>query len=144
MQKPIVRDTFFLSQPSAPATPADLDAARDLRDTLEARREDCVGLAANMIGVSRRIIAVRTEDAPGKRDGDDILVMLNPAILKASGPYAAEEGCLSLDGIRKTKRFRSVKVRWQDTDFKVKIRTFTGFTAQIIQHETDHLNGILI
>ena len=136
MEKPIVRDTFFLSQPSLPASAEDLGTARDLTDTLAAHRDDCVGLAANMIGVSRRIIAVR--------DGEEILVMLNPEILKVSGPYRTEEGCLSLDGVRQTKRFRSVKVRWQDTDFKVKIRTFTGFTAQIIQHEIDHCDGVLI
>ena len=136
MQKSIVRDTFFLSQPSSPATSDDLDAVRDLYDTLDAHREDCVGMAANMIGVSRRIIAVR--------DGDELLVMLNPEIMKSAGPYKTSEGCLSLDGQRETVRYRSIKVKWQDGAFRPKIRTFTGFTAQIIQHEIDHLNGILI
>ena len=136
MVRSIVRDTFFLSRASLPASPDDLDAARDLRDTLEAHREDCVGMAANMIGICRQIIAVR--------DGDAILVMLNPSILKASGPYRTSEGCLSLDGMRETTRYRSVKVKWQDEAFRPKIRTFTGFTAQIIQHEIDHLRGILI
>ena len=136
MIKAIVRDTFFLSQPSLPSGPGDLDAARDLYDTLDAHREDCVGMAANMIGVGRRIIAVR--------DGEAILVMLNPEIMKASGPYRTSEGCLSLDGQRETMRYRSVKVKWQDEAFRPKIRTFTGFTAQIIQHEIDHLQGVLI
>jgi len=136
MIRQIVRDTFFLSQPSLPASSGDLDAARDLYDTLDAHREDCVGMAANMIGVSRRIIAVR--------DGEEILLMLNPEILKAAGPYKTSEGCLSLDGQRETTRYRTIKVKWQDPSFKPKIRTFTGFTAQIIQHETDHLNGVLI
>ena len=136
MVRSIVRDTFFLSQPSLPATADDLDAARDLYDTLDAHREDCVGMAANMIGVLRRIIAVR--------DGETIFVMLNPEILKAAGPYRTSEGCLSLDGQRETTRYRSVKVKWQDEAFRTKIRTFTGFTAQIIQHEADHLRGVLI
>ena len=136
MEKPIVRDTFFLSLPSTPATPADLNTIVDLYDTLDAHWEDCLGMAANMIGVSRRIIAVR--------DGDDILVMLNPEIMKASGPYKVSEGCLSLDGRRETTRYRSVKVKWQDGLLRPKIRTFTGFTAQIIQHEIDHINGVLI
>ncbi len=136
MIRQIVRDTFFLSQPSLPASSGDLDAVRDLYDTLDAHREDCVGMAANMIGISRRIIAVR--------DGEEILLMLNPEILKAAGPYKTSEGCLSLDGQRETTRYRTIKVKWQDPSFKPKIRTFTGFTAQIIQHETDHLNGVLI
>ena len=136
MVRPVIRDTFLLSQKSAPATPDDLDAVRDLIDTLAANRERCVGMAANMIGVLRRFIAVV--------DGEEILVMLNPEILKASGPYRTEEGCLSLDGTRPVRRFRSVKVRWQDEGFHVKIRTFEGFTAQIIQHEMDHLEGIVV
>ena len=131
MVRQIVRDTFLLSQKSTPATPDDLPAVCDLVDTLAANRERCVGMAANMIGVLRRFIAVA--------DGDAILVMLNPEILKASGAYHTDEGCLSLDGMRPVRRFRSVKVRWQDEGFRVKIRTFAGFTAQIIQHEMDHL-----
>ncbi len=136
MVRQIVRDTFLLSQKSAPATPDDLPAVRDLVETLAANRERCVGMAANMIGVLRRFIAVA--------DGDAILVMLNPEILKASGAYHTEEGCLSLDGTRPVRRFRSVKVRWQDEGFRVKIRTFESFTAQIIQHEMDHLEGIVV
>ncbi|MBQ3707747.1 MAG: peptide deformylase [Clostridia bacterium] len=136
MVRPVIRDTFLLSQKSAPATPDDLDAVRDLIDTLDANRDRCVGMAANMIGVLRRIIAVM--------DGEKILVMLNPEIVKASGPYHTEEGCLSLDGTRPTRRYRSIKVRWQDETFRVRIRTFEGFTAEIIQHEMDHLEGVVI
>ncbi len=136
MVRPVIRDTFLLSQKSAPATPDDLDAVRDLIDTLAANREQCVGMAANMIGVLRRFIAVM--------DGERILVMLNPEIVKASGPYHTEEGCLSLDGTRPTRRYRSIKVRWQDEAFRVRIRTFEGFTAEIIQHEMDHLEGVVI
>ena len=136
MVRQIVRDTFLLSQKSTPAAPDDLPAVRDLADTLEANRERCVGMAANMIGVLRRFIAVA--------DGDRILVMLNPEVLKASGPYRTEEGCLSLDGTRPVRRFRTVKVRWLDEEFHVKIRTFEGFTAEVIQHEMDHLDGIVV
>ena len=136
MVKEIIRDTFILAQKSRPATLDDLSIARDLYDTLDAHREDCVGMAANMIGSLVRIIAIR--------DGEDILVMLNPEIVKASKPYRTEEGCLSLEGQRPVKRFGSVKVKWQDELFKVHIRTFEGFTAEIIQHEVDHLEGILI
>ena len=136
MVRPVIRDTFLLSQKSAPATPDDLDAVRDLIDTLAANRERCVGMAANMIGVLRRFIAVM--------DGEKILVMLNPEIVKASGVYHTEEGCLSLDGTRPARRYRSIKVRWQDEAFRVRIRTFEGFTAEIIQHEMDHLEGIVI
>ena len=136
MVRPVIRDTFLLSQKSAPATPDDLDAVRDLIDTLAANRERCVGMAANMIGVLRRFIAVM--------DGEKVLVMLNPEIVKASGPYHTEEGCLSLDGTRPARRYRSIKVRWQDEAFRVRIRTFEGFTAEIIQHEMDHLEGIVI
>ena len=136
MVRPVIRDTFLLSQKSAPATPDDLDAVRDLIDTLAANRERCVGMAANMIGVLRRFIAVM--------DGEKVLVMLNPEIVKASGPYHTEEGCPSLDGTRPARRYRSIKVRWQDEAFRVRIRTFEGFTAEIIQHEMDHLEGIVI
>ena len=136
MVRPVIRDTFLLSQKSAPATPDDLDAVRDLIDTLAANRERCVGMAANMIGVLRRFIAVM--------DGEKVLVMLNPEIVKASGAYHTEEGCLSLDGTRPARRYRSIKVRWQDEAFRVRIRTFEGFTAEIIQHEMDHLEGIVI
>jgi len=136
MVRPVCRDTFLLSQKSTPATPADLPTVRDLVDTLEANRERCVGMAANMIGVLRRFIAVV--------DGEAILVMLNPEIVKSAKPYRTEEGCLSLEGTRLIRRFGSIKVRWHDEEFRVRIRTFEGFTAEIIQHEIDHLDGILI
>ena len=136
MVREIVRDVLFLSRPSAPAAPADLPAAADLLDTLAAHRDGCVGMAANMIGVSRRIIAIEC-------DGQ-LLVLFNPEILKKTGPYEAEEGCLSLDGTRRTKRWQSVKVRYQNRAFETRIRTFSGFPAQILQHELDHCDGILI
>ncbi len=132
----IMRDIIFLSQPSAPATPEDIGAADDLLETLIAHRDGCVGMAANMIGIARRIIAV-------DNDGQ-YLVLFNPEILKKSGPYEAEEGCLSLDGTRKIKRWQFVKVRYQNREFQTRIKTFTGFPAQIIQHELDHCDGILI
>ena len=136
MVRDIVRDTFFLSQPSFPATPADIGAADDLLETLRAHRDGCVGMAANMIGVARRIIVFD--------NGGTYMLMFNPEIVKKSGPYEAEEGCLSLDGTRKTKRWQSVKLRYQNRDFQTRIKTFTGFPAQIIQHELDHCDGILI
>ena len=136
MVRPVCRDTFLLSQKSTPATPADLPTVRDLVDTLEANRERCVGMAANMIGILRRFIAVV--------DGEGILVMLNPEIVKSAKPYRTEEGCLSLEGTRPVRRFGSIKVRWQDEEFRVRLRTFEGFTAEIIQHEIEHLDGILI
>lgn len=136
MERPIMRDPIFLSQKSAPATAEDLPVARDLLDTLIAHRDGCVGMAANMIGVARRIIVF-------DNDGT-YTVMLNPEIVKAGGPYEAEEGCLSLAGVRKAKRYRSIKVRYQNEAMQVRLKTFTGFPAQIIQHEIDHCNGILI
>ena len=136
MVKEIVRDAFFLQIKSEPATKEDLPTARDLLDTLAAHKDGCVGMAANMIGVSKRIIAFDNE---GK-----YAVMFNPEIVKCSGAFDAEEGCLSLSGTRKTKRFKSIKVRYFNEDFLPRIKTFTGFTAQIIQHEIDHCNGILI
>ena len=136
MVRDICKDEAFLSQPAAPATADDLAAAQDLLDTLAAHRDGCVGMAANMIGVNRRIIAFENE---GKH-----LLMLNPVILRRSGPYEAEEGCLSLTGVRKTKRFQTIKVQWQNEKLQTRIKTFTGFTAEIIQHEIDHCEGILI
>lgn len=132
----ICKDEFFLRLPSREALPEDAEVARNLLDTLEANRKDCVGMAANMIGVSKRIIAF---DCEGK-----YMVMFNPEILKKEGAYPAEEGCLSLSGTRKTERFQSVKVQWQNEKFQTRVKTFTGWTAQIIQHEIDHCNGILI
>lgn len=136
MIQPIVKDPIFLSQKSVPATLDDLQIAQDLLETLEAHKEGCVGMAANMIGINKRIIAF---DCDGK-----YMVMFNPEIVKSSEPYETEEGCLSLPGIRKTKRFRSIKVRYQNENFDVRLKTFRDWTAQIIQHEIDHCNGILI
>ena len=136
MIKPITKDTIFLSQKSVPATEQDLLIAEDLRDTLKAHAAGCVGMAANMIGVSKRIIVFD--------DNGTATVMFNPEIIKSSGPYEAEEGCLSLSGTRKAKRFRSIKVRYLNEAFQTRLKTYTGWTAQIIQHEIDHCNGILI
>ena len=136
MIRPIVRDPIFLARKSAPAGAEDAETARDLLDTLTAHREGCVGMAANMIGVSKRIIVFA--------DGDGYTTMFNPEILRREGPFEAEEGCLSLPGTRKAKRYRSIKVRYQNEHLQVRLHTFTGWTAQIIQHEIDHLNGILI
>ena len=131
MIREICKDEFFLSQKSEPATADDLAIVQDLLDTLAAHKGGCVGMAANMIGVNKRIIAF---------DNDGIyMVMFNPVIVKKSAPYDAEEGCLSLTGTRKTKRFQTIKVQ-----FQTRIRTFTAWTAQIIQHEIDHCEGILI
>ena len=136
MVKEIVKDPIFLSLKSAAATKEDLPIAQDLLDTLAAHREGCVGMAANMIGELKRIIVF-------DNDGTD-MVMFNPEIVKYSDAYSTEEGCLSLSGIRKTRRYQSIKVRYQNADFAVRLKTFTGWTAQIIQHEIDHCNGILI
>ena len=136
MIKPIMKDPIFLAQKSAPATVLDLPVAEDLRDTLAAHRDGCVGMAANMIGVAKRIIIFD--------DNGSATVMFNPEIVKCSGPYEAEEGCLSLAGTRKVKRYRSIKVQYQNECFETRLKTYTGFTAQIIQHEIDHLGGVLI
>ena len=136
MIQPIMKDPIFLAQKSVPATKEDLQVAQDLLDTLTAHKDGCVGMAANMIGVSKRIIAFDNE---GK-----YMVMFNPEIVKRSEPYEAEEGCLSLPGTRKTKRYRSIKVRYQNGQLQTRFKTFTGWTAQIIQHEIDHCNGVLI
>ena len=136
MIQPIMKDPIFLAQKSVPATKEDLPVAQDLLDTLTAHKDGCVGMAANMIGVSKRIIAFDNE---GK-----YMVMFNPEIVKRSEPYEAEEGCLSLPGTRKTKRYRSIKVRYQNGQLQTRFKTFTGWTAQIIQHEIDHCNGVLI
>lgn len=132
----ICKDEFFLRLPSREATAEDMDIARNLLDTLEAHSDGCVGMAANMIGVSKRIIAFDREGT--------YMVMFNPVILKKEGAYQTEEGCLSLSGSRRTERFQSVKVQWQNEKFQTRVKTFTGWTAQIIQHEIDHCNGILI
>lgn len=136
MIQPIMKDPIFLAQKSVPATKEDLQVAQDLLDTLTAHKDGCVGMAANMIGVSKRIIAFDNE---GK-----YMVMFNPEIVKRAEPYEAEEGCLSLSGTRKAKRYRSIKVQYQNDQFQTRFKTFTGWTAQIIQHEIDHCNGVLI
>ncbi len=136
MVRAIVKDPIFLAQKSTDATAEDLTLAQDLLDTLEAHKEGCVGMAANMIGELKRVIAFECD---GK-----YLVMFNPEILRTKEPYAAEEGCLSLDGVRKCKRYRSIKVRYQNERMESRIKTYSDFTAQIIQHEIDHCNGILI
>lgn len=136
MVREIMRDTVFLSLRAEPATPADLPVADDLLETLRAHRDGCVGMAANMIGVKKRIIAFE--------GNGEYMVMFNPEMIKKSGLYEAEEGCLSLDGTRKTKRWKSVKVRYQNRKFQIRLKTFTGFTAEIIQHEIDHCDGIMI
>lgn len=136
MEREIVRDIFFLSRPSVLADESDSKTAQDLLDTLSANRERCVGMAANMIGISRRVLVF---DNNGTYE-----VMLNPEIIKKSSPYETEEGCLSLDGTRKCTRWRSIKVKWLTVDMKPRIRTFTDFPAQIIQHEMDHFEGIII
>ncbi len=136
MIREIMRDEAFLSQKAEPATLEDLPIAQDLLDTLTAHKDSCVGIAANMIGVCKRIII---SDNEGK-----YIVMFNLEIIKKSSPYEAEEGCLSLTGIRKTKRWQSIKVQYQNEQFQTRFKTFTGWTAQIIQHEIDHCEGILI
>ena len=136
MIREICKDEAFLSQRAEPATVDGLSVAQDLLETLEAHREGCVGMAANMIGVNKRIIVFDNEGS--------YMAMFNPEIVKQSGPYEAEEGCLSLNGTRKTKRFRSVKVQYQNAKFQMRLKTFTGWTAEIIQHEIDHCEGILI
>ena len=136
MIRDIMKDEAFLSQKAESAMAEDLSAAEDLLETLQAHKDGCVGMAANMIGVNKRIIAF---DDEGK-----YRVMFNPEIVKKSGPYEAVEGCLSLSGTRKTKRWKTIKVRWQNEKFQMRIKTFTGWTAEIIQHEIDHCDGILI
>lgn len=136
MIRPIVHDPLFLARPSAPATEADLPIANDLIDTLRANLDRCVGMAANMIGERKRIIAMAK--------GPMVVVMLNPKILSKSGEYETEEGCLSLEGVRKTTRYRSIRLSWQDMQMGEHIGTLHGFQAQIVQHEIDHCNGILI
>ena len=136
MVREICKDEAFLALEAEPATAEDLAVAQDLLDTLAAHREGCVGMAANMIGVNKRIIAFDNEGT--------YEVMLNPVIVKRSGPYEAEEGCLSLAGTRKTKRYRSIKVQWQNETLQTRRKTFTDWTAEIIQHEIDHCDGIII
>jgi peptide deformylase len=136
MVKSIVKDVMFLGQKSEPATKEDLYIAQDLKDTLAAHRDGCVGMAANMIGYKKKMIIVSL--------GIVDLVMINPVITKKSGPYETEEGCLSLTGVRKTTRYQKITVKYQDTSMKQRVQEFSGWAAQIIQHECDHLEGIII
>ena len=136
MIRPINRDPLILARPSLPADASDRQVISDLMDTLRANLDHCVGMAANMIGEGKRIIVFL--------NGPVLMAMVNPRILRREGPYEAEEGCLSLTGTRKAKRFRSIKVQYQNEQFQTRLKTYTGFPAQIIQHEIDHLGGVLI
>ena len=136
MIRDICKDENFLAQRGETALPADLGIAQDLLDTLRAHKDGCVGMAANMIGVNKRIIAFDNEGT--------YTLMFNPVIVKHAGPYEAEEGCLSLTGTRKARRYQTIKVRWQSEAFQTQLKTFTGWTAEIIQHEIDHCDGIII
>ncbi len=136
MIRDICKDETFLAQKAEPATAEDLSVAADLLETLEHHKEGCVGMAANMIGINKRIIAFDNEGS--------YMVMFNPEIVKKSSPYDTVEGCLSLTGTRPAKRWNSIKVRWQNEKFQERLKTFTGWTAQIIQHEIDHCEGIII
>lgn len=136
MIRPIVRDIFFLGQKSEEATKQDLSIGQDLQDTLKANQDRCVGMAANMIAVRKRIIIVNI--------GIVNMVMYNPVIVKKETPYETEEGCLSLDGVRKTTRYQNIEVEFLDSTWKKHRQMYSGWTAQIIQHEVDHLNGIII
>lgn len=136
MIREICKDEAFLAQKAEPATAEDLPLAQELLETLIAHRDGCVGMAANMIGVNKRIIAF-------ENDGSYML-MFNPIIVKQSGAYEAEEGCLSLSGTRRTRRYKTIKVQWQNEAFQTRLKTFTGWTAEIIQHEIDHCEGVII
>ena len=136
MIRDICKDEAFLARKAEPSTPEDLQVAADLLETLEHHKDGCVGMAANMIGVNKRIIVFD--------NGGENMVMFNPEIVKRSGPYDTEEGCLSLTGVRPVRRWQSIKVRWQNERFQERLKTFTGWTAQIIQHEIDHCEGIII
>ena len=137
MVRELIHDPLLLARKARPASAEDIPIAQDLKETLQAHRETCVGMAANMIGQAVAIIAFY--------DGGDVSVLYNPEILKSEGAYDTEEGCLSLlGGPRKCRRFQKIKVRWQNEAFQTRIKTFTGWTAQIIQHEVDHCRGILI
>lgn len=136
MIRPIVKNELLLRKPSEIATPHDLPTAKDLLDTFKAHRDECVGMAANMIGVFRRIIVFD--------DGGEIAIMFNPEIIGTFGEYEALEGCLSLEGRRMTVRYRRIRVRYQDSKMTEHTKSFTGFTAQVVQHEIDHCDGIVI
>jgi peptide deformylase len=136
MIRQIMRDPMFLGKKSEEATKEDISIAEDLKDTLAANREHCVGMAANMIGIKKRIIIANV--------GIGDIVMFNPVITKKDGPYETEEGCLSLAGVRKTTRYRNIELEFTDLSWKRQKQKYSGFIAQIIQHECDHLEGIII
>ena len=136
MIRPVVRDVFFLRQKSEPATREDLGVGRDLQDTLRANRDRCAGMAANMIGVKKRIIIVNAGFAD--------VVMVNPVLLAKDTPYEAEEGCLSLDGTRRVRRFQNIEIEYRDEAWQKRRQRYSGWIAQIIQHEMDHLEGVII
>ncbi|MBR1743921.1 MAG: peptide deformylase [Lachnospiraceae bacterium] len=136
MVQKIMRDTLFLAQKSERAIKEDMQVAEDLKDTLQANSKTCVGMAANMIGMKKQVIVVSLGLAP--------MVMFNPKIVKKSGEYETEEGCLSLEGLRKIKRYQNITVEYQDRDFKKQRQDFTGFIAQNIQHQCDHIAGVVI
>ena len=136
MVQPIIHDPIFLARPSLPAEKDDMQVVEDLIDTLKAHLDECVGMAANMIGVRKRIIVMAK--------GPMIVAMMNPVILSKSGEYETEEGCLSLEGKRKTIRYRSIKLSWQDVQKREHVGMLDGFQARIVQHEIDHCNGVLI
>jgi len=136
MIQPIMKDPIFLAQKSVSATPEDLTVAEDLFDTLNFHKDGCVGMAANMIGVSKRIIAFENDGI--------YTVMFNPKIIQKTEPYEAEEGCLSLNGTRKAKRWKHIKVEYQNNQFQIRLKSFSDWTAQIIQHEIDHCDGIIV
>lgn len=136
MIQPVMKDPMFLAQKSVSATPEDLTVAEDLFDTLASHKDGCVGMAANMIGMSKRIIVF-------ENDGT-YMVMFNPEIIRKTEPYEAEEGCLSLNGTRNTRRWKRIKVKYQNDQFQIRLKTFSGWTAQIIQHEIDHCDGIIV
>lgn len=136
MVKAIMRDVIFLNQKSEPATKADLQVVTDLLDTLKANQARCVGMAANMIGVKKRIIVVNM--------GFVNVPMINPVIAKKTGAYKTEEGCLSLSGVRETTRYQDIEVEFFDAGWKKQKQKYSGWIAQIIQHECDHLDGIVI
>jgi len=136
MNRPIVRDVLFLAQKSEDATKDDLEIGQDLQDTLQANKNRCVGMAANMIGIRKKAIIVSL--------GFVNVVMYNPIIIRKDSPYEAEEGCLSLDGVRKTTRYQNIEVEYTDIHWKKQRGEYSGWSAQIIQHEIDHLSGIII
>lgn len=136
MIKPIMKNVSFLRRKSTPATERDLTVGQDLLDTLRAHKNGCVGMAANMIGVTKRVIVVTV--------GFVDVVMYNPVILSAEGPYTAQEGCLSLEGVRTAKRYQTIEVQYRDSSWRECVQRFSGLPAQIIQHEIDHLSGIII